>query len=129
MITVTFLKPQTIIILILSLFWILTNFGGFERFPVQASTTQLEYRVRQLESKISRLEGQINRLRNTQISVPSIIEVEPTPREETAENSVEMEGRRQWISGDPLFDRLATMVIELKQDIQDIQERIQQLES
>ena len=114
---------------ILTLFWILTGLQGLKPWPVEASTTRLEFRVRQVESKLSRLESQISRLRNAPASVSPVIEVSPPNPAEQPQTSVELQGRQSWISGDPLFDRLATMVIELKQDIQDLQERVKDLES
>ena len=117
---------KQVIIAILILFWILSGLRGFEFKPVQASNTQLEFRVRQLESQISRLESQVNRLSVAQSSASPIIQVDPPKVEET---TVESQGRQQWISGDPLFDRLATLVIELKQDVQELQQRVKQLES
>jgi outer membrane murein-binding lipoprotein Lpp len=124
---IKFFNIQPIIIAVLILFCLLSGVRGFEQQSVEASTnTQLEFRVRQLESQLSRLESQVNRLSATQSSPRPIIQVEP---DEVEGNTIESEGRQSWISGDPLFDRLATLVIELKQDIQDLQQRVQQLES
>ncbi len=121
---VKFLNWKQIVIGVSLLFLILR---GFEIQSVEASSnTQLEFRVRQVESQLSRLESQINRLSATQSSGSPIIQVEP---DEVEENSVESLGRQRWVSGDPLFDRLATLVIELKQDVQDLQQRVDRLES
>lgn len=123
---IKFFNFKSIIITVLVLFWILSGLRGFEVNSVEASDTQLEFRVRQLESQLSRLESQVNRLNITPSSGNTIIQVEP---EEVEENTIESQGRQSWISGDPMFDRLATLVIELKQDIQDLQQRVQELES
>ena len=123
---VKFFKNKQLIIVVLILFWILSGLRGFEVNSVAASNTQLEFRVRQLESQLSRLESQVNRLNITPSSGNTIIQVEP---EEVEENTIESQGRQSWISGDAMFDRLATLVIELKQDIQGLQQRVQQLES
>lgn len=124
---IKFFNIQQIIIAILILFWILSGGRGLNLPSVEASAnTQLEFRVRQVESQLSRLENQVNRLSAAQSSPNPIIPVEP---DEAEGNTIESEGRQSWISGDPMFDRLATLVIELKQDIQDLQQRVQQLES
>ncbi|MGB3401932.1 MAG: hypothetical protein WBA77_04515 [Microcoleaceae cyanobacterium] len=123
---VRFFNFKYIIIAALILFGILSGFKGFEVQSVEASNTQLEFRVRQLESQLSRLESQVNRLSLTPSTNRPIIQVEP---EENPENTIESLGRQSWVSGDPMFDRLATLVIELKQDIQDLKQRVQQLES
>lgn len=91
-----------------------------------AANTQLEFRVRQLESQLSRLESLVNRLSITPADGRSIVKVEP---QEVEENTIESQGRQSWVSGDPMFDRLATLVIELKQEVQDLQQRVKQLES
>jgi outer membrane murein-binding lipoprotein Lpp len=124
---VKFFDVKQVIIAVLILLWILSGGRGFEFQSIKASSnTQLEFRVRQLESQLSRLESQVNRLSAAQSSGRPIIQVKP---DEVEENTIESEGKQSWISGDPMFDRLATLVIELKQDIQDLQQRMQQLES
>jgi len=94
--------------------------------PVRAAdTSQLEYRVRRLESEISRLGNQISQLRFQSSGTPR---VEVVPRPELPEN-VPPEGMTRWLSGDPMFDNLATLTIELKQDVIDIRERLSALEA
>ncbi|MDJ0554149.1 MAG: hypothetical protein QNJ68_06865 [Microcoleaceae cyanobacterium MO_207.B10] len=88
--------------------------------PVQASTTQLEYRLRRLETDVSRLSSQVNRLQSQRLGRD--LTESPPCTEETKINS-------RILSGDPMFDRLATLVIEIKQDVIEIQERLAQLES
>lgn len=121
-----FFSFKQLIIVALIFFGVLSGVRGFETQSVEASSnTQLEFRVRQLESQLSRLESQFNRL-STASSTSPIIQVEP---DEVESNTIESEGRQNWVSGDPMFDRLATLVIELKQEVQDLQQRMQQLES
>lgn len=87
--------------------------------PTQASTTQLEYRLRRLETDVSRLSSQINRLQSQRLG-RELTECPPCT-ENTEINS-------RMLSGDPMFDRLATLVIELKEDVIEIQEKLAQLE-
>ncbi|MDY7024522.1 MAG: hypothetical protein SWJ54_24765 [Cyanobacteriota bacterium] len=91
--------------------------------PVQASTnSQLSFRIRRLETQISQLRGEINSLRfqfSPQIQPIEVPQIEGEPPDP----------RSRLMSGDPMFNRLATLVIELKQDIQDLQERVKEIES
>ena len=91
--------------------------------PAQASTnSQLEFRIRRLEGQISQLRGEISSLRSQ--SSPPINPVEVPPTED-----IPLDPRSHLMSGDPMFDRLATLVIELKQDFQQLQERVDEIES
>src|SRR4028119_55874 len=86
-------------------------------FTPAQSTTQLEFRITQLESQISELRGQIYSLQNQASRVnrpqsPSSARTNP-----------------RMLSGDPMFDNLATLAIETKQDVIKIKERLSKLES
>lgn len=86
--------------------------------PAQGSY-QLEYRITQLESQISDLRSQISRL---QVSGSGVNRSSQSPA-----GSNRTTGRT--LSGDPMFDNLATLAIELKQDVIQIKERLSQLEA
>ncbi|VXD20093.1 Lipoyl synthase [Planktothrix serta PCC 8927] len=88
----------------------------------QGSTTQLEYRMSRLEAQVSQLTGQINSLRY-QSDRTTVIQVEP----DTTIPPPQPENRL--LSGDPMFDRLATLVIETKQDVQELQKQIAALKA
>lgn len=88
----------------------------------QGSTTQLEYRMSRLEAQVSQLAGQINSLRY-QNSGTTVIQVEPD-----ATSSAPQLNHR-FLSGDPMFDWLATLVIETKQDVQELQQQIADLKA
>lgn len=87
--------------------------------PAQSSY-QLEYRISQLESQISDLRGQINSLDSRLASgrVPA-----------TSRNPSPTQPNTRRLSGDPMFDNLATLVIELKQDVNQLKTRLSQLET
>ena len=84
-------------------------------FTPAQSTTQLEFRITQLESQISELRGQIYSLQNQGSGVNR-------PQSPSRRTTARM------LSGDPLFDNLATLAIETKQDVLKIQERLSKLE-
>lgn len=88
----------------------------------QGSTTQLEYRMSRLEAQVSQLIGQINSLQY-QTSGTTVIQVKPDPTNPAPEL------RNPLMSGDPMFDRLATLVIETKQDVQELQKQIAELKT
>lgn len=84
-------------------------------FTPAQSTTQLEFRITQLETQLTDIRGQIYRLgsQSSGVSRPPSSS-RPNPR---------------MLSGDPMFDNLATLVIETKQDLIKIKERLSKLES
>lgn len=87
--------------------------------PAQ-STSQLEFRITQLEGQISELRGQFYSLQNqsSRVNRPQ----SPSPSGSGRTNP-------RTLSGDPMFDNLATLAIENKQDIIKIQERLSKLEA
>ncbi len=87
--------------------------------PAQ-STTQLEFRITQLESQISELRGQIYSLQNQAYGANR-------PQSPNRPSSGRTNPRT--LSGDPMFDNLATLAIETKQDVIKLQERLSKLES
>lgn len=91
--------------------------------PAQASTnSQLEFRIRRLETQIGQLRGEISGLRSRSSPSVNIIEVPPN-------ENIQTDPRSHLMSGDPMFDRLATLVIELKQDFQQLENRVNEIES
>lgn len=89
-------------------------------FTPAQSTTQLEFRITQLESQITELRGQIYSLQNQGSGVNR-------PQSPNRPSSGRTNPRM--LSGDPMFDNLATLVIETKQDVLKIQERLSKLEA
>lgn len=89
-------------------------------FTPAQSTTQLEFRIIQLERQISELRGQIYSLQNqgSRVNRPQ----SSPPSGSGGKNS-------RTLSGDPMFDNLATLAIETKQDVIKIQERLSKLEA
>lgn len=88
-------------------------------FTPAQSTTQLEFRINQLESQITDLRSQVYRLNSQGSGVTR-------PLSPSRPNSSQSNIRR---SGDPMFDNLANLAIETKQDVIKIQERLSRLES
>jgi hypothetical protein len=88
-------------------------------FTPAQSPTQLEFRINQLESQITDLRSQVYRLNSQSSGVTR-------PGSGSRPNSSQSNIRR---SGDPMFDNLANLAIETKQDVIKIQERLSKLES
>ncbi|MCG5059680.1 hypothetical protein VB834_11715 [Limnoraphis robusta Tam1] len=115
------LKSSTIFRLSLAFVTILIVWQLFS--SAQASTnSQLEFRIRRLETQIGQLRGEISGLRSRSSPSVNIVEVPPV-------ENIPPDPRSHLMSGDPMFDRLATLVIELKQDFQQLQQRVDQIES
>jgi chromosome segregation ATPase len=89
-------------------------------FTPAQSTSQLEFRITQLEGQIAELRGQIYSLQSqgSRVNRP----VSPNRPSSSRTNP-------RMLSGDPMFDNLATLAIETKQDVLKIQERLSKLEA
>jgi uncharacterized protein YceH (UPF0502 family) len=89
--------------------------------PAQ-STARLESRISRLESQNTLLRSRVNRLENdiSQLSRATGITISPplSQEQEAAPPST--------LSDDPMFDRLATLVIELRDRIIALEERLEQ---
>ncbi len=86
---------------------------------------QLDSRIINLEFDINRLESRINQI-ELQLSQTRPL---PPPGNGNRKPSVSSRGRRMSPEQDKMFDRLATLVIELKQDIKSLEKRVNKLES
>ncbi|MBE9184649.1 hypothetical protein IQ270_07925 [Microcoleus sp. LEGE 07076] len=89
-------------------------------FTPAQSTVQLEFRITQLESQITELRGQIYSLQSQGSRVN---------RSESRNSPSSGRANPRMLSGDPMFDNLATLAIETKQDVLKIKERLSKLES
>ncbi len=115
------LNSPKILRLILAFLSAIIIFQTFK--PAQASSnSQLEFRIRRLETQIGQLRGEISGLRTRSSPSVNIIEVPPN-------ENLPTDPRSHLRSGDPMFDRLATLVIELKQDFQQLEKRVNEIES
>jgi len=87
---------------------------------LQSRIFRLESENAQLRSRFSRLEGELSRLGGR---LPS-----PTPRSNIPAPVVPPRANQQVSSSDPMFQRLATLVIELKERINALEEQVAELE-
>lgn len=84
---------------------------------VESRIGSLEFDIRDIESRLNRIESQLNQSGNRVNS--------RTPATQTPNNS----GRnRSQPSREQMFDRLATLVIELKQQVNKLETRVSSLE-
>ncbi|MDJ0736043.1 MAG: hypothetical protein QNJ47_18605 [Nostocaceae cyanobacterium] len=91
-----------------------------------ALSQQFDSRIINLEFDINRLESRINQI-ELQLS-----QTRRLPSSRNRNNTPSSSPRRRRMSQterDKMFDRLATLVIELKQDIRSLEKRVTQLES
>ncbi|MBD2694622.1 hypothetical protein H6G68_23220 [Anabaena catenula FACHB-362] len=105
---------------------ILVMIIGSSFFSKTASSQQVDFRVNNLESDMRRLELRLNQIelllsQNRQFSSPKIT---PTPSPSTGTRRTLSQSER-----DKMFDRLSTLVVELKQQVNQLTTRVSKLES
>ncbi|BAZ70410.1 MAG: hypothetical protein KME28_02265 [Pelatocladus maniniholoensis HA4357-MV3] len=91
-------------------------------FSHPAASQQIESRLNNLEADFNRLESQVNQLQSQLSNRPSssrrtTITPSPSSRRNLSQQK------------DPMFDRLATLVVEVKRQVQRLEKRVTQLES
>ena len=90
----------------------------------KASSQQVESRINNLEADLNRVESRLNQIEsqfgNRQSSSPRTT---LTPPSGNSRRNLSLSER------DKMFDRLATLVVELKQQVNKLEERVSQLES
>ena len=117
-------KKYGIICLVLIL-----GFVFLPRLTVAQSPGLLESRISrieaenfQLRSQVSRIESQLAQLSGRPFSSPQ----KPSPNSPAPRISSRT-NRRQVSSSDPMFERLATLVIELKERVQSLESQVAEL--
>lgn len=118
-------KIKTVIVIIGFIITLIT----VNNKPLFSQTnTGLNSEISSLRSRINRLESEVRNLRpsrSTSISPNNNIPRESLDREI---NNPPMVGDRAIGKSDPLFERLATLIIELKEDVNNIENRLGVLE-
>ena len=107
-------------VLLLAAILIFITWGGLISRPA-ASSIQFQSQLNNLESDFFRLESRLNRiesqLRQSGVRVPT-----------NRSGSTDRKARPSQIPGGRMFDNLATLVIELKQDLRKLEKRVSKLE-
>lgn len=85
--------------------------------PAQGTSLRLESRLDRLESEVSRVQSRLNQI-EARNNIPS-----PTPLPANRPSPLNE------LSSEEQFDNLATLAIELRQDVRDLQARVAELES
>lgn len=80
----------------------------------QSQINALQVDIRGIESRLNRVEAQLSQLRG--VSAPQTTPTTPTPQASTPQNREQM------------FDRLATLIVELKQQVNKLETRVTTLE-
>ncbi|MFB6276595.1 MAG: hypothetical protein ABEI32_10695 [Halothece sp.] len=105
-------------LLLILLLALVPRFSNAQGIGLESRMSQLESEIFQLRSRLSNLESQISRANppsrqpSQRPDIPS-----PSPRRQTIPPSDEM------------FDRLATLVIELKERVQTLEKKVAKLEA
>jgi len=93
-------------------------------FPNTASSQQVESRLNNLEADFNRVESRLNQLEG------QLGQGRQSPSPRTTLTPRQSTGSRGNISQqDRMFDRLATLVVELKQQVNKLEERVSKIES
>jgi outer membrane murein-binding lipoprotein Lpp len=87
-----------------------------------AASQQIESRLNNLEADFNRLESQVNQLQS-QLQRPTSRSTPTLPPTQRLRRNVLPQEREQ------MFDRLATLVVELRQQVNTLEKRVSQLES
>lgn len=96
------------------------------RLTLAQSTPALEGRISRLEADNFQLRSHFSRL-ESQLAELSGRSPSPTPSPIRPVPSVRPRTNRQVSSSDPMFDRLATLVIELKERVQALEAQVAEL--
>lgn len=114
----------TIIVISLSFILIIVN----NKSVASQSITGINAEISRLRSRINRVESEVRNLRQSG-SAPSL-PANKSPRESVADNfnNPPVINNQAIGRSDPLFERLATLLIELKEDVRDIESRLVTLE-
>ncbi len=112
---------QRLLLILLTLILLIGSLIAYP--PVRAQFSNTDFRVSQLETEVGNLRSQVNRLaasldRLTPTPLPTI----PTPPNSTPETA-------PIAPADTRFNRLATLVIELRQEVIDLHARVRALET
>lgn len=108
---------------------LIVGFALLPRLTLAQSPGLLESRMArieaenfQLRSQVSRIESQLSTLSGRPLSSPQ----KPSPNSPAPQVSSRT-NRRQMSSSDPMFERLATLVIELKERVQSLESQVAKL--
>jgi len=110
------IKVLTLAVVLVLIIW-----GGL--FSNTASSQQIESRLNNLQADFNRVESRLNQIESQiyQNRQPSSARTTLTPRQSTSK--IPQSER------DRMFDRLATLVVELKQQVNTLEKRIAKLEA
>jgi hypothetical protein len=87
---------------------------------LESRLARLEAENLQLRSQLSRIESQLNQSQGRTLSRPNL----STPVRPPTSATVPYRGSTSTLSSDPLFQRLSTLVIELKERIQVLEAKV-----
>jgi len=87
---------------------------------LESRLARLEAENLQLRSQLTRIESQLNQFQGRTSSRPNL----STPVRPSTSQTVPYRGSTSTLSSDPMFQRLATLVIELKERVQALEAKI-----
>ncbi|MGJ3246715.1 MAG: hypothetical protein ACFE0I_11630 [Elainellaceae cyanobacterium] len=117
-------RSKTLVWVAILAAFLIIGFGVIRQQTIMAQDTGLSFRISRLESENTRLRARINQLETqvSRISRSSGVTM-PAPASPPATGLNDPA-----IASAPMFDRLATLVIETRQDVFALQDRLADLE-
>jgi peptidoglycan hydrolase CwlO-like protein len=106
--------------LAIAIFLAIILWGGF--FPSTASSQLVESRLNNLESDLNRIESRLNSIESQLGRNPSSPRTAPNPSQPSRVRRTQTQSERS------MFNNLATLVIELKQQVNTLEARVKKLE-
>ena len=100
---------------------------------VSAQSPFINSEINSLKARITRLEQEVNRLRNPNFNIrPRASQppkTDPLPPATPPQNNPPVVDGQGIGPSNPFYERLATLLIELKEDVRNIEQRLEQVES
>jgi uncharacterized phage infection (PIP) family protein YhgE len=107
--------------LILAVFVVLGVWMGLLSHP--AASQQIESRFNNLQVDFNRVESRLSRVESR------LNQVSQCPSTRMSLTPPQGNGQRNLSQSEQMFDRLATLVVEVKQQVNDLEQRVSQIEA
>jgi tetrahydromethanopterin S-methyltransferase subunit B len=126
---------KKIAMLCIALLLVITAWGRLFSAPASSQQEQsrinaLEVDINYIESRLNRIENQLNQLFRSESPRAPLTAPRPSPRRNGQQGPSSNPSRNQLpLNREQMFDRLATLVIETKQQLNKLEARVSKLES
>jgi biopolymer transport protein ExbB/TolQ len=117
---------KKITLLCIAVLAVIITWGGLISAPassqlVESRLSALEVDTNRIESRLNQIEAQLNQLRRSESPRAPSSSPPPSP--------INSGRNRRQLNRDEMFDRLATLVIELREQLRELEARVSKVES